>query len=165
MTPAEFVPHRAGTVSPVRGVPGGIGRETVSVPGRPATECTLWVVSIDPDPARTEDRSAGWPRPSRVATSALVVGVLAIPFGLLVYPGILLGAVAVLLGLAGLVITRGDRALGRGRAGAGIVAGIVALTIALSLGWQGLTTIRDCQDRIGHRPDHAEIQACIRDGL
>ena len=121
-------------------------------------------MSIDPDPVRAEG-GAGWPRPSRVATAALVVGVLAIPFGLLVYPGLVLGAVAVACGLAGLVITRGDRALGRGRAGFGLVAGLVALTIALSLGWQGLRTIRDCQDRLGHRPDHSELQDCIRDGL
>jgi hypothetical protein len=121
-------------------------------------------VSIDPGPVRAEP-SADWPRPSRVATSALVMGILAIPFGLLVYPGLLLGTAAVVCGLAGLVITRGDRALGRGRAGFGLVAGLVALTIALSLGWQGLRTIRACEDRLGHRPNHAEIQNCIRDGL
>lgn len=121
-------------------------------------------MSIDPGPVRAEPH-ADWPRPSRTATSALVVGILAIPFGLLVYPGLLLGVVAVGLGLAGLVITRGDRAHGRGRAGVGVVAGLVGLTIAASLGWQGLQTIRDCQDRIGHRPDHAEIETCIRDGL
>jgi uncharacterized membrane protein len=121
-------------------------------------------VSIDPDLAQAEPLDR-FPRQSRLATAALVVGILAIPFGLLVYPGLLLGAVAVLLGAIGLVITRGDRAFGRARAGVGLVAGLVALTIALSLGWQGLRTIRDCQDRVGHRPDHAEIQACIRDGL
>jgi hypothetical protein len=121
-------------------------------------------VSIDHEPVRAEPADR-WPHPSRVATIALVIGILAIPFGLLVYPGVLLGAVAVLLGTAGLVVTRGGRALGRARAGVGLVAGLVALTIALSLGWQGLRTVRDCEDRIGHRPDHAEIQTCIRDGL
>jgi hypothetical protein len=121
-------------------------------------------VSIDHDAALTEP-AARFPRQSRLATAALVVGILAIPFGLLVYPGILLGAVAVVLGAIGLVLTRGDRAFGRARAGVGLVAGVVALTIALSLGWQGLRTIRDCQDRLGHRPNHAEIQTCIRDGL
>ena len=94
-----------------------------------------------------------------------MVGILAIPFGLLVYPGLLLGALAVGLGLIGLVLTRGDRAFGRARAGVGLAAGLVALTIAVSLGWQGLRTIRDCQDRVGHRPDRAEIQRCIHDGL
>jgi uncharacterized membrane protein len=121
-------------------------------------------VSIDQDPTLAEPATR-FPRQSRLATAALVVGILAIPFGLLVYPGILLGAVAVLLGAVGLVLTRGDRAFGKARAGVGLVAGLVALTIALSLGWQGLRTIRDCQDRLGHRPDHAEIQTCIRDGL
>lgn len=111
------------------------------------------------------EETTDWPRQSRVATTALVVGILAIPFGLLVYPGLLLGAVAVGCGLVGLVLTRGDRALGRGRAGAGLVAGLVALGIALSLGWQGLQTIRDCQDRIGHRPAQSEIEQCIRDGV
>lgn len=111
------------------------------------------------------EQTTGWPRQSRVAGTALVVGILAIPFGLLVYPGLLLGVVAVGCGVVGLVLTRGDRALGRGRAGAGLVAGLVALAIALSLGWQGLRTIRDCADRIGHQPDQAEIELCIRDGL
>jgi hypothetical protein len=121
-------------------------------------------VSIDPDPVRAEHADR-FPRPSRLATAALVVGILAIPFGLLVYPGLLLGAVAVVLGAVGLIVTRRDRAYGRARAGVGLVAGLVALTIAASLGWQGLQTIRDCQHRLGHRPDHAEIQTCIRDGL
>jgi len=111
-----------------------------------------------------EDTS-DWPRQSRVATAALVVGVLAIPFGLLVYPGLLLGVVAMVCGVAGLLATRGGRALGRARAAAGLVAGLVALTIAVSLGVQGLRTIRDCQDRIGHRPVQTEIEQCIRDGL
>lgn len=110
-------------------------------------------------------RAPRWPRQSRVATAALVLGILAIPFGLLVYPGLVLGAVAVVLGALGLVATRGGRAFGRTRAGVGLVAGLVALLIALSLGWQGLQTVRDCQDRLGHRPNHAEIQTCIRDGL
>lgn len=106
-----------------------------------------------------------WPRQSRVATASLVVGVLAIPFGLLVYPGLLLGVVAVGCGLVGLVLTRRGRALGKARAGAGLVAGLVALSIALSLGWQGLSTIRDCEARVGHRPSQTEIEQCIRDGL
>jgi hypothetical protein len=110
-------------------------------------------------------RAPRWPRQSRVATTALVLGIVAIPFGLLVYPGLVLGTVAVVCGTLGLVATRGDRAFGRARAGVGLVAGVVALAIALSLGWQGLRTVRDCEDRLGHRPTHAEIQTCIRDGL
>jgi hypothetical protein len=106
-----------------------------------------------------------WPRQSRAATAALVLGILAIPFGLLVYPGVLLGAAAVLCGAIGLAVTRRQRALGRARAGVGLVAGLVALTIALSLGWQGLRTARDCADRVGHRPSHAELETCIHDGL
>ena len=122
-------------------------------------------VSIETDQAGGATRAPRWPRQSRVATTALVLGILAIPFGLLVYPGVLLGVVAVICGALGLVATRGDRALGRSRAGVGLVAGLVALTIALSLGWQGLRTFRDCQDRVGHRPSHSEIQTCIRTGL
>jgi hypothetical protein len=121
-------------------------------------------VSIDPDPMLA-GRGSRWPRQSRIATTALVLGILGIPFGLLVYPGVLLGAMAVLFGVAGLIITRGGRALGLARAGVGIVAGLVALTIALSLGWQGLRTIHDCENRLGHRPDHTEIESCVRDGL
>lgn len=105
------------------------------------------------------------PRQSRLATTSLVVGVLAIPFGLLVYPGLLLGLVAVLCGAGGLLATRAGRALGRARAAAGLVAGLVALTIAVSLGLQGLRTIRDCEGRVGHPPSQDEIEQCIRDGL
>jgi len=122
-------------------------------------------VSIESVLAGGATRAPHWPRQSRVATAALVLGILAIPLGLLVYPGMLLGAVAVICGALGIVATRRGRALGRARAGVGLVAGLVALTIALSLGWQGLRTFRDCQDRLGHRPSHAEIQTCIRDGL
>jgi hypothetical protein len=122
-------------------------------------------VSIESVLAGGATRAPHWPRQSRVATAALVLGILAIPLGLLVYPGMLLGAVAVICGALGIVATRRGRALGRARAGVGLVAGLVALTIALSLGWQGLRTFRDCQDRLGHRPSQAEIQTCIRDGL
>ena len=108
---------------------------------------------------------AGWPKQSRVATAALVIGVLAMPFGLLVYPGLLLGTIAVGCGAVGLLVTRGGRALGRGRAGAGLAAGLVGLAIAIILGLQGLRTIRDCEDRVGHRPSQDEIEQCIRDGL
>ena len=122
-------------------------------------------VSIEADPEAGATRVPHWPRQSRLATAALVLGILAIPFGLLVYPGVLLGAVAVVCGALGLLVPRRDRAFGRARAGIGLVAGVVALTIALCLGWQGLRTVRDCQDRLGHRPGHAEIQACIQAGL
>jgi hypothetical protein len=132
-------------------------------PGRTSRHTVA--VSIELDAASGATRAPHWPRRSRVATAALVLGILAIPLGLLVYPGVLLGAVAVICGVLGLVATRRDRAFGRARAGIGLVAGLVALTIALSLGWQGLRTFRDCQDRLGHRPSHAEIQTCIRDGL
>ena len=121
-------------------------------------------VSIAPDPTRAAP-DAGWPRQSRVATAALVTGIVALPLGLLVDPGLALGVVAIGCGLAGLVATRGGRAFGRGRAGFGLVAGLVAVAIAASLGWQGLRTIRDCEDRLGHRPDRAEIRECIRAGL
>jgi hypothetical protein len=119
---------------------------------------------LDSAPAAGATRTR-WPRPSRLATAAMVLGVLAVPLGLLVYPGLLLGAVAVLCGAAGLLVTRRGRALGRARAGIGLVAGLVALAIAASLGWQGLQTNRDCQDRLGHRPGHTELEQCIRDGL
>ena len=133
-------------------------------PGYGLTGRHTVAVSIDTDPAGAT-RAPSWPRQSRVATTALVLGILAIPFGLLVYPGVVLGAVAVVSGAVGLVVTRRQRALGRARAGVGLVAGLVALTIALSLGWQGLQTVRSCADRLGHRPSHAEIQTCIRAGL
>jgi len=121
-------------------------------------------VSSDRAPSLTEP-AVEPPRQSRLATVALVVGVVGIPFGLLVYPGLVLGLVAVVCGAAGLLATRGGRALGRARAAAGLVTGLVALTIAVSLGMQGLQTIRDCESRIGHPPSQNEIEQCIRDGL
>jgi hypothetical protein len=121
-------------------------------------------MAIDGD-LSTAAPTTRWPRPSRAATAALVLGLLAVPLGLLVYPGILLGVLAVVCGAAGLVATRRGRGLGRARAGIGLAAGLVALTIAASLGWQGLQTNRDCQARIGHRPGHAELETCVRDGL
>ena len=154
------MPRLAGTV-PLRPYPMMISQVAdtpCAAPGtRPASRHTV-AVSIEPDLYRGATRAPHWPRQSRVATTALVLGILAIP-------GVLLGAVAVVCGALGLIATRRDRALGRARAGVGLVAGLVALTIALSLGWQGLRTVRDCADRLGHRPDHAEIQTCIRDGL
>jgi hypothetical protein len=131
-----------------------------------AAACTLSAVSSEPA-AELDDRAdtATTPRQSRIATAALVTGVVAIPFGLLVYPGLLLGVLAVGFGLAGLVVTRDGRALGRGRAYGGLVAGLVALVIAGTLLVQGLQTIHDCEQRVGHRPTTNEIEQCIRDGL
>jgi hypothetical protein len=143
----------------------GVADTPCATPGRAVTSGHTVPVSIEADLAAGATRAPHWPRQSRLATTALVLGILAIPLGLLVYPGLLLGTVAVLFGGLGLYATRGDRALGRARAGVGLVAGLVALTIALSLGWQGLRTFRDCQDRLDHRPNHAEIESCIRAGL
>jgi hypothetical protein len=124
-------------------------------------------VSFDPVAADVgAEDTTGWPsRHSRVATTALVIGVLAIPFGLLVYPGLLLGLLAVCCGTVGLPLTRQGHALGRGRAVAGLVAGLVALAIAGTLLLQGLRTIHGCEERVGHRPSHDEIEQCIKDGL
>ncbi len=46
-----------------------------------------------------------------------------------------------------------------------LVAGLVALGVGSTLLLQGLSTIRDCEDRVGHRPNHDEIEQCIKDGL
>jgi hypothetical protein len=122
-------------------------------------------VTTDLLPVGATSATAGWPRPSRAATAAAVLGVLALPLALLVYPGAVLGGLAALLGLAGLARTRGGRRLGRARAGVGLLAGAVAVTIALTLGWQGLHTYRACADRVGHRPTHADLETCVRAGL
>jgi hypothetical protein len=37
--------------------------------------------------------------------------------------------------------------------------------IAGTLLVQGLQTIHDCEQRVGHRPTSDEIEQCIRDGL
>src|SRR5215207_801218 len=122
MHDADIVRRRPARYSP----PGPPRTDTLPGNGaRPAGGGTLSGVPPDRATALAEDPTST--RQSRAATTAVVVGVLAIPFGLLVYPGMLLGLVAVGCGLAGLVTTRGGRRPGRGRAGAGLVAGLLAL--------------------------------------
>jgi hypothetical protein len=108
---------------------------------------------------------AGPPPPTRrspLAITALVLGLLSIPLAFGVYPGLLAGLFAVAFGVAGLIVTRGGRAGGRGMATTGLITGLVGLAFAVSLGLYGLHTYRDCQDRIGHRPTTAELRECAR---
>jgi Domain of unknown function (DUF4190) len=100
------------------------------------------------------------PRRSRSAVMAMVLGVLAIPLVLTPYLGALVGGLAVVSALVALVATRQGRAAGRGMAVTGLVAGLVGLVIAVLLGTYGLRTYRDCQERIGHRPDQTELEQC-----
>jgi hypothetical protein len=54
-------------------------------------------LTVPSEPAADVDdrvETAPAPRQSRVATAALVTGVVGIPFALLVYPGLLLGVLA-----------------------------------------------------------------------
>jgi hypothetical protein len=107
----------------------------------------------------------GWPaRRSGAAVAALVLGVLAIPLVLTPYLGAFIGLLAVGCSLVGLVATRHGRAYGRGMAVAGLVSGLVGMLAAAWLYSYGLRTIRDCQDRIGHRPTSAELHECTRSG-
>ena len=157
-TAAPYRPRTPGTIRQSRG-----HAATGAEPGRSAGTLSPCRSSLSRSGAEPADR---WPRQSRVATAALVLGILAIPFGLLVYPGVLLGAVAVLLrgGSACSSPAAAGRWAGPGPGSAWSPVWSRS-TIALSLGWQGLRTVRDCENRLGHRPDHAEIQTCIRDGL
>ena len=86
-------PHAYATmIFPVADTPEGHPR-----PG-PTSRHTV-AVSIELDAASGATRAPHWPRRSRIATAALVLGILAIPLGLLVYPGVLVGAVAVICGV------------------------------------------------------------------
>jgi Domain of unknown function (DUF4190) len=127
-------------------------------------------VPEQPPPSRrvSEDSADGPVRPIRrsgVAVAALVFGVLAIPLALTVYLGLLCGLLGLLLGVIGLVRTRQGRAIGRGMAVAGLIAGLVGLVLAASLGLYGLRTYRDCQAKLGHAPSSDELGDCVRGGL
>jgi hypothetical protein len=91
-----------------------------------------------------------------------VLGVVAIPLVLTPYLGALAGLVAIGCSLAGLVRTRQGRATGRGMAVAGLVSGLVGVLAAAWLYTYGMHMLRDCQDRIGHRPTRAELHECAR---
>jgi hypothetical protein len=108
------------------------------------------------------DGPIGPVRRSAVAVAALVFGVLSIPLALTVYLGALTGVLGVLLGLIGLFRTRGGRVTGRGMAVAGLVAGLVGVVLAVSLGIYGMRTYRDCEARLGHRPSSEELRECVR---
>jgi hypothetical protein len=110
------------------------------------------------------DRPIGPVRRSGVAVAAVVLGVLAIPLALTVYLGALTGLLALLLGLIGLFRTRRGRATGRGMAVAGLIAGLVGLVLAVSLGVYGMRTYRDCETRLGHSPSSDELRDCTRTG-
>lgn len=114
-------------------------------------------------PAGREPTQPALPsRRSGLAVAALVLGVLSIPLAFTVYIGLLFSLFAVALGVAGLIVTRGGRAGGRGMAVTGLITGLLGLAFATSLGLYGLHTYRDCQDRIGHRPNHDELRECTR---
>ena len=73
-----------------------------------------------------------------------------------------MGVLALGFGLAGLFTTRGGRATGRGMAVGGLVTGLAGMLLAASLGVLAERTYQDCQHRVGHRPNHTELQECAR---
>ena len=99
-------------------------------------------------------------RRSGLAIAALAIGVLSIPLAFTIYLGLLFGLLAIVFGMAGLVVTRGGRAGGRGMATAGLITGLIGLVFAAALGIYGLHTYRDCQNQLGHRPSRDELRAC-----
>jgi hypothetical protein len=117
-----------------------------------------------PDQAQT--------RPARpiggggMATAALVLGILAVITSFTLIGGLLLGLLAVIFGIIGLRRANRGLALGRGRAIAGIILGLLGMVLAGALIAIGVSlfnseegkNLQDCLKNAGS--DKSQIQQC-----
>jgi len=101
-----------------------------------------------------------------MATAALVLGILALLSSWTVIGGVLLGLLAVIFGIVGLRRANGGVALGRGRAIAGIILGVLGILVAGLLIAVGVSlwnsdeaqNLRDCLKDAGN--NQTQIQQC-----
>jgi O-antigen ligase len=101
-----------------------------------------------------------------MATAALVLGILALITSWTVIGGILLGLLAVIFGIVGLRRANRGLALGRGRAIAGIILGLLGIVVAGLLIAVGVSlfnsdegrNLRDCLNDAGN--NQTQIQQC-----
>ena len=101
-----------------------------------------------------------------MATAALVLGILALITSITVIGGVLLGLLAVILGVIALRRANRGLALGRGRAIAGIVLGLLGILVAGVLIAAGLSilnseegkNLQDCLRDAGS--DQSQVQQC-----
>ena len=107
--------------------------------------------SYDSPPATTD--GAATRQGAGVATTALVLGILALVTCFTVLGGIILGVLAAVFGFVALGRARRG-APGRGRAIAGIVTGIIGLVVAVALIAFGLSILNS--------PSGKNLQSCIK---
>jgi hypothetical protein len=101
-----------------------------------------------------------------MATAALVLGILALITSFTVIGGVLLGLLAIIFGIIGLRRANRGLALGRGRAIAGIILGLLGIVVAGLLIAVGVSlfnsdegkNLRDCLGNAGS--DQTKIQQC-----
>lgn len=101
-----------------------------------------------------------------MATAALVLGILALITSFTVIGGVLLGLLAIIFGIVGLRRANRGLALGRGRAIAGIILGLLGILVAGALIAVGVSlfnseeakNLQDCLKNAGS--NQSEIQKC-----
>lgn len=101
-----------------------------------------------------------------MATTALVLGILALVTSITVFGGVLLGLLAVIFGVIGLRRANRGLALGRGRAIAGIILGVLGILVAAALVAIGVSflnseegkNLQDCLSKAGN--DQTQVQQC-----
>lgn len=124
----------------------------------------------DPDPgnqfpAMPPYGSGGSPPPpsrNSMAIAALVLGILSVPLGVFGLLGLVLGVLAIIFGAIGLA--RANRGAPRKRmATFGLALGVIGVIIAAVFIYLGVRQLHRCEDKIGHRPNSAELRQCARD--
>jgi hypothetical protein len=101
-----------------------------------------------------------------MATAALVLGLLAVITSFTLIGGLLLGLLAIIFGIIGLRRANRGLALGRGRAIAGIILGLLGMVLAGALIAIGISlfnseegkNLQDCLKNAGS--DQSQIQQC-----
>ncbi len=90
-----------------------------------------------------------------MATAALVLGILAIITSFTVVGGVLLGVLAIIFGIIAARRARQGLALGRGRAIAGVVTGVIGVLLAALLIAVGVSVFNS--------PAGKNLRSCLKD--
>lgn len=98
-----------------------------------------------------------------MATAALVLGLLALITSFTVIGGVVLGLLALIFGIVGLRRASRGLALGRGRAIAGIILGLLGILVAAVIGLAIFNSdeaknLQDCLKNAGS--DQTKVQQC-----
>lgn len=90
-----------------------------------------------------------------MATAALVLGILAIVTSFTVIGGVLLGVLAIIFGIIAARRARQGLALGRGRAIAGVVTGVIGVLLSVLLIAVGVSVLNS--------PAGKNLRSCLKD--